>query len=204
MDRKEALKIIEQLSVQILEMIASYYSGQSYPIDNNTKIPNDPVKDKEKQGRRIRGSARSTSTKGIEIIKLFEGYREKPYLDAVGVLTVGYGHTSNVKGCVTPTQATWLLLEDLAKVEEAINNSVFIQLLQHEFDALASFIYNVGAGAFKKSTLLKCLNAGQKYNAASEFLKWDKAGGSRLEALTKRRRSERRMFLSGEYKGYEA
>jgi len=192
-------KILD-LSIQILDLLSSYQLSPK-PLPKQDPKPS-TVQDIEKSGRRI-GKTKATSAKGITAIKTFEGFREVPYEDVGGVLTVGYGHTGK-KACkrISKEEAEKLLIEDVRDAEACINKFVTASLLQHEFDALVSLIYNIGAGAFKKSTLLKKLNTNAKYDAANEFLRWDIADGKKLTALNKRRRSERRMFLASEYKGY--
>lgn len=140
--------------------------------------------------------AMTTSDKGINLIKSFEGYRSQAYQDSVGVWTIGYGTTSGVmKGqIINEGQAVTYLRADLAKFEKVINESVTVPLKQNQFDALACFVYNVGPGNFKSSTLLKLLNAGKYNDAANQFIRWNKAGGKELAGLTRRRNAEADLF----------
>jgi lysozyme len=143
----------------------------------------------------------TTSAKGIELITSFEGLELTSYKDAVGIWTIGYGHTGpEVKygQKITKEEATDLLKKDLEWVENTIRSLVKTPITQSQFDALASFIFNVGGTRFSKSTLLLALNAGEYQKAADEFLKWDKAGGNVLPGLTRRRKAERELFLKGE------
>lgn len=122
------------------------------------------------------------SNKGIEKIKGYEGLSLTAYPDpGTGgrPWTIGYGHTLGVqKGdVITPRQAELFLHEDLAPVYITIETNVKVTLTQGQFDALCSFIFNVGAGNFVKSTLLKKLNAGDIKGAADEFMRWNKAAG---------------------------
>src|SRR5690349_8309851 len=99
-----------------------------------------------------------TSDAGIELIKRFEGFSPHIYKDIAGYPTIGYGHlvaADETFEAVTPEQAGTLLRGDLAEAEEAIARHVTISLEQYQFDALVSFIYNVGSQAFEKSYLLK-------------------------------------------------
>lgn len=143
-----------------------------------------------------------TSSTGKNIIKEFEGFRAIAYLCPAGVWTVGYGSTRLndkpvVKGTKITTEEAELFLEqDLKKFEDVVRQSVSIELTQNQFDALVCFVYNVGVGNFKKSTLLKKLNVGKLAEAADEFLKWDKSKGKSLSGLTRRRQAERSLFLS--------
>ncbi|WP_387440446.1 lysozyme, partial [Photorhabdus sp. RM105S] len=97
---------------------------------------------------------------------------------------------------ITERQAEQFLLDDLAPVYITLENSVKVPLTQGQFDALCSFIFNCGASAFVRSTLLKKLNAGDYKGAANQFMEWNKAGGRVLPGLDARRASEKTMFLS--------
>ncbi|MDD2651673.1 MAG: lysozyme [Sulfurimonas sp.] len=144
-----------------------------------------------------------TSLKGIELITTFEGFSASPYYCPAGIATIGYGSTKYADGRpvkmsdkpVTYFEAEELLEATLGEYEDAINRYVTLPFLnQNQFDALVSFTYNVGIGNFKKSTLLKKLNASLFEDAAKEFLKWDKSKGIALAGLTKRRKTEMEMF----------
>jgi len=138
-----------------------------------------------------------TSNNGMNLIKAFEGLRLAAYQDSVGIWTDGYGHTHNVKkgDMITQEQADRFLKEDLAVAELSIVTNVKVPLSQNQFDALASFIFNLGSGNFTQSTLLKKLNAGDYAGAANEFGRWVQAGGKTLPGLVKRRAAERELFL---------
>lgn len=138
------------------------------------------------------------SNKGLSLIKEFEGLKLNAYRCAANVLTIGYGSTGpHVKEGMTITEeeAEELLKEDVSKFEECVNHAVEVDLTQEEFDALVSFAFNVGCGAFMGSTLLKLLNAGNKHAAAQQLLRWDKAGGRVLAGLARRRAAERALFI---------
>lgn len=139
------------------------------------------------------------SQAGIDAIKAYEGVRLTAYFDSVGVPTIGVGHTLGVKMSdrITMEQCDEFLRADLEDAEHAVNNAVKVPLTQGQHDALVSFVFNLGAGAFKGSTLLKKLNAKQYDEAADQFLRWNQAGGRVLPGLVKRRTSERMMFLTG-------
>lgn len=137
------------------------------------------------------------SQAGLELIKDFEGCKLTAYQDSVGVWTVGYGSTGGdvCKGLtITQDEAEKRLRKHLEGVERAILRLVTVPLTQGEFDALCSFVYNLGEGALAKSTLLKMLNASDYDGAAQQFLRWDKAGGQVLAGLTRRRQAEMRRF----------
>lgn len=139
-----------------------------------------------------------TSNNGINLIKRFEGLRLEAYRDSVSIPTIGYGHTHGVKmgDVITGAQADAFLREDLQVAELTINTNVKVKLTQGQFDALASFVFNLGLGNFVKSTLLKKLNTGDYAGAADEFGKWVNAGGKKLPGLVKRRAAEREVFLT--------
>ena len=140
---------------------------------------------------------KTLSKAGIDLIKRFEGLRLATYLDAVGVPTIGYGHTRTVQTGqkITEAQAEALLKGDVTRFENAVNALVKVEINQHEFDALVSFAFNVGADALRRSTLLRMLNDGQRQAAADQFWRWDKAGGRTLAGLKTRRAEERNLFL---------
>lgn len=142
-----------------------------------------------------------TSRHGIDLICSFEGYRDKAYDDGVGVWTIGYGTTRYPNGIsvkkgdtCTMAQAKLYMQNDLANFEAAVNEVVNVPLLQDMFDALVSLTYNIGIGAFKGSTLLKKLNAGDTVGAADQFLVWNKAGRKVMQGLVNRRKAERAKF----------
>ena len=140
-----------------------------------------------------------TSKKGIELIKRFEGLRLKVYKDAVGLPTIGYGHlikSGEVFDVISEEQAEQLLKKDLKIFEEHLIKVVKIPLEPHQFDALVSLAFNIGCGAFSKSTLLKYLNQRLLTKAADEILRWNKAGGKVLKGLDTRRKHERTLFLN--------
>jgi len=141
------------------------------------------------------------SKDGLNLIKEFEGVRLTAYKCPADVWTIGIGHTSaagapEVKPGmkITLQEAYDILNSDLGQYEDAINKLVKVPLTQNQFDAVVSFVYNVGVGAFQKSTLLKKLNDGQ-YNAVpGELMKWTKAGGKELPGLVRRRRAEAALW----------
>ena len=144
---------------------------------------------------------KKTSKAGKDLIKEFEGFRATAYICPANVVTVGYG-TTRIQGkaiqlgtTITTDEADMFLEEDLKTFEDNINQKVTIEISQNQFDALVAFVYNVGAGNFNKSTLLKKVNASEFKKAADEFLKWNKAGGKILKGLTNRRTAERELFL---------
>jgi GH24 family phage-related lysozyme (muramidase) len=140
------------------------------------------------------------SPAGAQLIASFEGFRSHPYRDAVGVWTIGYGSTRGVGEStppVTPAQALARMMREVGATYGAAVDGLGLPLNQHQYDALVSFVYNVGPGGVAASTSVgRHLRARRWRDAADALLAWDKAGGRRLEGLTRRRRAERALFLS--------
>ncbi len=140
----------------------------------------------------------NVSETGLDLIRQFEGLRLTAYDDSVAVHTIGYGHTLGVCAGDTCTQeqADKWLKEDAHHAENCVNHCVSVDLTQGEFDALVSFVFNLGCGALTGSTLLRKLNDGDYDGAAIEFRKWNHAGGQVLAGLTERRTAEVELFRS--------
>jgi lysozyme len=144
-----------------------------------------------------------TSTVGIAFIKDFEGFSDKPYHCSAGVLTIFWGHTKTAKDYVgrnlSPSEAErigeQLLKLDLLEFERAVDRLVKVSITQNQYDALISFVYNLGAGNFAKSKLLRKLNAGDYLGAAKQFKCWIYADGKKLKGLVKRRAAEAELFM---------
>lgn len=150
-----------------------------------------------------RASSRAVSISGTNFVKQLEQLRLMPYKDIAGHPTIGYGHLvlpDEHFVLITPVQAENLLMRDLADVARTINGCVKVPLTQNEFDALASFTFNVGKNALLTSTLLSKLNASNYQGAAAEFLLWDRAMENgmlvQVPGLARRRRAECELFLS--------
>jgi lysozyme len=144
-------------------------------------------------------SNQKINSHGLTILEKCEGLRLKAYKDIRGIWTIGYGHTGkDVREGLFITQdgAEMLLGHDLEIASEGVNKLVTVPLTSNEFSALVCLVYNIGLGAFAKSTLLRYLNQGQRSKAAEQFLEWDKAGGERIAGLTARRAAERALFLA--------
>lgn len=143
---------------------------------------------------------RKTGQKGINLIKDFEKKKLVAYMPTPNDRpTIGWGHTGKdvfLGMVITDEEADRLLELDLIPCEECIERWVDVDLEQEEFDALVSFIFNVGVGAFRNSTLLKLLNLKRYRAAADQLLRWNKQSGVVLNGLTRRRRAERELFLS--------
>ena len=139
----------------------------------------------------------SPSDKALDLIRQFEGLRLAAYKCPAGVPTIGYGTTRGVKMGMTVTkdEAEKLLQADVTPFSDRINKLVKVKLNQNQFDALVSFVYNVGSGAFADSTMLKLINQNLLDDAANQFVRWNKANGEVLTGLTRRRMTERDLFL---------
>ena len=144
------------------------------------------------------------SKKGIDLIAEFEGFSSKPYLDPIGIPTIGYGTTfylNNKKvtmfdAPINETEARKLLSIVANKFGQQVQE-VTRELNQNQFDAVVSFVYNVGIGNYRKSTLLKKINANPcDESIAYEFSRWNKAGGKVLSGLVKRRKKEAELYFS--------
>lgn len=143
-----------------------------------------------------------TSQRGRDAIAKREGVRLNAYRDSVGIWTIGVGHTAAaghpapVRGMkISKAECDEILSRDLAKFEAAVDRAVTVSMAQHEFDALVSLAFNIGGGAFAKSSVVRRLNAGNRRGAADAFRLWNKAGGKVLQGLVNRRESERAQFL---------
>ena len=137
-----------------------------------------------------------TGTKGIELIKHFDGCELEAYHCAAGVPTIGYGHIKGVQmgDTITQEQAEEMLVEELNEYEGYINNMVTVELNQNQYDAMVSWVYNLGGGNLKASTLLRVLNQGEFDGVPAQIMRWNKAGGKVLEGLTRRRQAEADLF----------
>jgi lysozyme len=143
----------------------------------------------------------SYSQKGLALTAQFEGLRLTAYQDSVGVWTIGYGHTGadvHPSLSITQQQASDLLLKDVASAVAAVNRFVRVPLTQNQFDALVDFVFNLGAGTFSTSTLLRELNNGNFAAAAAQFPLWVHAKHEILPGLVTRRKAEQALFLEAD------
>jgi len=140
----------------------------------------------------------SISSRGLDLVKSFESFQANWYTCPAGKPTIGYGHVKRQgDGVVAPLshdQALVLLRDDMATFEKDINLFVKVPLTQNQFDALCSFVFNVGFTNFRGSTLLEKLNAGDVAAAAQNFPRWIYANKQPLEGLKRRRAAERALF----------
>ena len=142
------------------------------------------------------------SVDAYELIKQFEGLRLEAYLCPAGIWTIGYGHTSDVSpnSCITIQEADEYLHRDVASVELQLNKLNLI-LRQCQWDAIVSFVFNVGIGNFKSSTLLAKIRINPDDNSIiDEFLRWVYANGKVMKGLQKRRLAEMKLYFSDKLK----
>lgn len=146
-------------------------------------------------------NASKISDRGIKTIHQFESFRANAYQDSAGVWTIGYGTIRYPNGVAvkrgdvcTKEQAEQWFRSDLKWVEQAIAKNVKVTLNQNQYDALCSFIYNLGEGNFVKSTLLRYLNSGDYIGASGQFGRFVNAGGKFVQGLANRRAMEVELF----------
>jgi lysozyme len=163
---------------------------------------------------------REINQAGVDLIKSFEGLGDgnpatvnlDPYLDPIGIWTIGWGHAIEVGGAylrgkanrqaardlypggITMAQAETLLRGDVLDTCRDVEALVDVTLTDNQFAALVSFTFNLGRGSLAKSTLLKKLNGGDFAGASAEFQKWNKAGGKVMDGLVRRRAAEAELF----------
>jgi len=145
-----------------------------------------------------------TSQEGINLIKSFESCRLEAYLDSVNVATIGWGSTRYADGTkvkigdvISQKGADDLFLLTLPKFETSVTSLVKSQINQHQFDALVSFTYNLGALALSGSTLLKKVNINPNDpSILQEFQKWIYAGSKQLPGLVRRRQAEANLYFT--------
>jgi lysozyme len=151
------------------------------------------------------------SQHGLELLEQWEGFELEVYNDSAGLPTIGVGHLLtkselssgkiSIKGVavaygngLTNQQVTDLLSQDVKPAEQSVNNGVKVSLNQNQFDALVSFTFNVGGGAFSSSTLLKVLNQGQYDQVPDQLRRWTKSGGRTVQGLVNRRENEIKLW----------
>jgi len=136
------------------------------------------------------------SEEGLALLKKFEGCELKAYQDSVGVWTIGYGHTKEVKegDQINKDEAEHLLAEEMPEYEGYINDMVEVPLNQNQFDSLVCWVYNLGPTNLRNSTLLTVLNQERYDDVPREIKRWNKAGGEVLKGLIRRRKAEALLF----------
>ena len=143
------------------------------------------------------------SIEGLNLIKRFEGVRNRPYRCSAGLWTVGVGHLigdgkslpESWNRTFTKEEIDALLIRDISRFERGVRMYIKVPLRQSEFDALCSFSFNLGLGTLQRSTLRQKINRYDKEGAAKEILKYCRAGGKIIKGLQRRREAEYQMFL---------
>lgn len=147
---------------------------------------------------------RHITDRGLRFIGRFEGFRADAYkpVAAEQYWTIGYGHYGpdvRPTDTITKAAALKLLRKDAKVAEKAVRRNVRVRLNQEQFDALVSFVFNVGAGAFANSTLLAWLNQGNYASVPSQLMRWVNGASGPLAGLVARREAEGRLFSRGQY-----
>ena len=139
------------------------------------------------------------SAAGLAMTKSFEGLRLNAYQDVAGVWTIGYGSTIPIVHpgeVITEQEAEQRLIANMQTAVVAVNTLVKVSITRGQFDGMVDFVFNVGQGNFRNSTLLRKVNAGDFAGSAAQFLVWDEAGGQIEPGLLRRRQAEMAMFTS--------
>lgn len=146
---------------------------------------------------RIQTAFLTLSASALVGLAVFEGYSPTTYLDIVGIPTIGFGTTENVRPGqkIDPVAALQRKLSDIQKFEGALKTCVKVPLHQYEYDAYLQLAYNIGPGNFCSSTLVKKLNAEDYKGACQEILRWNRAGGKVVRGLSKRREQEYKLCI---------
>lgn len=139
-------------------------------------------------------SSRRITTKGIDLIKKFEGFSSDVYTCPSGYETIGYGHliqeSESFNDAISKEEAEKLLRVDVRYAEMGVLNLIHVPMTNNQFDALVSFTFNLGIGALQRSTLRKKVNLKLNSEVAHEFSRWTFAKGKRLKGLMLRRKIE--------------
>ena len=138
---------------------------------------------------------------GLALIRRFEGFRAEAYRCPAGVWTIGYGHTSaagppEVKPGMrmSEAEARRVLAADVERFSGAVRAALTRDVAPHRFSALVSFAFNVGVAGFRRSSVLKAVNAGDVAAVPEKLMLWVKAGGRELPGLVRRREAEAALF----------
>lgn len=154
------------------------------------------------------GPLRPVSARGLALTKRAEGFEPRLYIDGGRYCSIAYGHLVSRAPCdggepaefrrgVTEPEGAALLTADMALARAAVSAAVSAPLTDGQYAALCDFVYNVGPGNFRASTLLKVVNARDQARVPGQFRRWVFAGGKRLAGLAARRESEIAMFFDG-------
>ncbi len=145
---------------------------------------------------------RRISKYGLDLIRHFESFAPAIYICPAGYPTIGYGHLiteankQQFLDGVDEAQAQELLQQDVQKAERAVLRLITVPLTPGQFDALASFTFNLGGGALQRSTLRRKINREEHTDAPAEFMKWVWAGGRKFKGLVRRRAAECSFYIA--------
>jgi len=147
------------------------------------------------------GDKMNISKEGLALIKKFEGCELEAYRCPAGVWTIGFGTIKDVKegDRITKDEANHLLEEEMIEYESYINDMVDVPLEQNQFDALCSWVFNLGPKNLSESTLLRVLNDGKYDEVPQQMKRWNKANGEVLTGLIRRREAEALLFQGKEW-----
>ena len=143
---------------------------------------------------------RHITENGLKLLKQFEGFSSKIYLDSAGLPTIGYGHVIALteaplfKHGITEAEAMSLLKKDVAIAENAVARLINAPLTNNQFDALVSFTFNSGAEALQRSTLRAKINRQEHEQVPAEFMRWVYVGSRKVPGLIKRRKMEADLY----------
>lgn len=142
------------------------------------------------------GETMGISEEGKNLIKKFEGCELEAYRCAAGVWTIGYGHIKDVSRGMTITQseADEMFNHEIKEYETYVNTAVTVPLSQNQFDAIVSWVFNLGNGNLQASTMLKVINSGDHAGVPAQIKRWNKAGGKVLDGLVRRREAEALLY----------
>ena len=148
-----------------------------------------------------RSKQMNISQEGLSLIKKFEGCELEAYKCAAGVWTIGFGSIKGVKqgDTITQEEADNLLLHEMDEYEGYINDAVNVDLNQNQFDALVSWVFNLGPSNLSSSTLLTKINNKDWDDVPAQIKRWNKAGGKVLQGLIRRREAEALLFEGKEW-----
>lgn len=187
----------ERYAARYAKQFADYYASRSYQEALRTALPTEATPALQAAAKNTPSSNMKMAEVGVDLIKHFEGLRLTPYRDAGGKMTIGYGHLLRPREAytqITPAQAERLLMKDIVIAELFVKQLVKVPLSLSQYSALVALVYNIGAGQFEQSTLLRFINQGNYDAAAQQMLRWKFAKGKVLRGLAKRRTAEYLLF----------
>ena len=192
---------LEEFLASLIRKMVKIFVLNSSKKNTQSNIGAELKQERLQKTERGANKVMNVSLEGVAIIKHFEGCELKAYRCPANVLTIGYGVTKGVtEGMeITQEEADEMLAGELLEYSEYITNMVEVPLDQNQFDALVSWVYNLGPTNLKESTMLKVLNEGKYDEVPEQIKRWNKADGVVLEGLVKRRASEALLFEDKEW-----